>query len=277
MKTVFTIFLLLSSFAFGQNNRFIYEVDYRKDSAETYSTKEFYHLDVKNDKVKYYSKVYFVLDSLMRNNLPMSMPEQPSMTNVAVLDRKSGIYSEFIPLEYEILKLNEKPVQSWKLLNETKTYAGLKTQKAVTNWGGRYWEAWFTKEIPLNFGPYKFAGLPGLIVELADSKGNYNFRLVKSEKFEHGEVKTIDTFPTVATATYEQLRKKKLSTYEDPLAFLNTTDANFKDANSEGIYLNDGTMVTKENIRDVRQQQRLKIKKYNNPIELDKVIHYPEK
>ena len=36
-------------------------------------------------------------------------------------------------------------------------------------------------------------------------------------------------------------------------------------------------MVTKENIRDVRQQQRLEIKKYNNPIELDKAIHYPEK
>jgi hypothetical protein len=41
------------------------------------------------------------------------------------------------------------------------------------------WTAWFTKEINVSDGPYKFSGLPGLIVKLEDDRGDYKFDLVK--------------------------------------------------------------------------------------------------
>ena len=56
---------------------------------------------------------------------------------------------------------------------------GYSAQKAVAEFGGRVWTAWFTKEIPLSDGPYKFSGLPGLIVKLEDDKGDYKFDLMK--------------------------------------------------------------------------------------------------
>lgn len=50
-------------------------------------------------------------------------------------------------------------------------------QKATARYGGRNWIAWFTEEIPISEGPYKFNGLPGLIFEIYDDKENYKFTL----------------------------------------------------------------------------------------------------
>lgn len=53
-------------------------------------------------------------------------------------------------------------------------------QKAKTFFGGRYWEAWFSNDTPLQEGPYKFKGLPGLIYEMRDSKNNFIYQFPMS-------------------------------------------------------------------------------------------------
>jgi len=65
----------------------------------------------------------------------------------------------------------------WKLKKEYKTVLGYKAQKATLDYGGRKWIAWFTKEIPVNYGPYVFGGLPGLIIDISDSEGDYVFTM----------------------------------------------------------------------------------------------------
>lgn len=62
----------------------------------------------------------------------------------------------------------------WQITGETAIIRGFKCRKAKTDKivHGRDGiikhpvEAWFTTEIPLNFGPVGYAGLPGLIVQL---------------------------------------------------------------------------------------------------------------
>lgn len=63
----------------------------------------------------------------------------------------------------------------WQLLDEYKNISGYKCQKAATKFRGRNYEAWFTSEIPLSFGPWKFNGLPGLILEIYDHSGEVYF------------------------------------------------------------------------------------------------------
>ncbi|MFD2551858.1 GLPGLI family protein [Bizionia sediminis] len=57
---------------------------------------------------------------------------------------------------------------NWKITNETKKIGTYLAYKAQTNFRGRLYNAWFTYGIPLSYGPWKFHGLPGLILEIKD-------------------------------------------------------------------------------------------------------------
>ena len=46
---------------------------------------------------------------------------------------------------------------------------------ATANYHGRDWTAWFTPDIPLQEGPWKLCGLPGLILEANESTGQHSF------------------------------------------------------------------------------------------------------
>lgn len=70
----------------------------------------------------------------------------------------------------------------WVLTGDTATIKGFKAQKATCDFGGRSWVAWFTPEIPYSDGPHKFNGLPGLILNLHDSRNHYVFELISIEK-----------------------------------------------------------------------------------------------
>ena len=67
---------------------------------------------------------------------------------------------------------------NWKIeANKDTIISGNKCLKASTKIWGRKFIAWFTLEIPLSYGPYKFCGLPGLIVQISDSKKQHSFTI----------------------------------------------------------------------------------------------------
>ena len=57
---------------------------------------------------------------------------------------------------------------NWNITSEKKKIEAYNCLKATTIFRGREYIAWFTPEIPLSDGPYKFWGLPGLILEIQD-------------------------------------------------------------------------------------------------------------
>jgi len=97
--------------------------------------------------------------------------------------KQKGITNVFFNDPDGKLRYEEKVQMTWVLYGETKIINGIKCQMAAINKYGRRWIAYFSKDYPQSLGPYKFTGLPGLIFELYDTKGDYHFTLTKVEKF----------------------------------------------------------------------------------------------
>jgi GLPGLI family protein len=85
---------------------------------------------------------------------------------------------------YTVYRYNEPATLfKWKILpGQSSIIAGYSCQKATTTYAGREYEAWFTREVPISEGPYKFYGLPGFIVKIRDTRKQYDFELVKLTK-----------------------------------------------------------------------------------------------
>src|SRR5690606_35886422 len=75
---------------------------------------------------------------------------------------------------YSIMRVSMKPflvkdsmsIFNWKIENEFKDIIGYKCQKATAEYRGRTYVAFFTTATPFNNAPWKFANLPGLILEV---------------------------------------------------------------------------------------------------------------
>jgi GLPGLI family protein len=85
-----------------------------------------------------------------------------------------------IPLD-SYLYTENLPLFNWTITGDTTMFLGYRVHKATTQFGGRDWIAWFAPEIPYNDGPYKFNGLPGLILKIHDIRNHYAFEVVAIE------------------------------------------------------------------------------------------------
>jgi GLPGLI family protein len=275
MKTNFIALVLIivfNNYSIAQTHRFIYDVVYKKDSTSNITTKENYILDIGTKETKYYTYDFFVADSLITNNIPFPKEMKLNTSDIIVHKNNNNEFFQYDLLENTVLQLQTNDTQKWNLSQEKKNVKNLSLQKAITTWGGRNWTAWFAEEIPFQEGPYKFHGLPGLIVEIYDDKKNYHFELVRSEKIKEEENQFIEMSEKLGIPiTWEKYKTAKLKYYESPVNFIKNSAEN-----SEQLYLNDGTIVNSKNSKEIDEQLRNSIRKYNNPIELDKVIAYPK-
>lgn len=74
--------------------------------------------------------------------------------------------------EYE----EDMPKISWDYLEGDTLICGYKCQKAVGKLRGRTWNVWFTPDIPVQDGPWKLCGLPGLILQAEESEHIFWFK-----------------------------------------------------------------------------------------------------
>jgi GLPGLI family protein len=72
-------------------------------------------------------------------------------------------------------------VLDWTIKPDTATFFNYPCQKASLRFRGRNYEAWFAAQIPINDGPWKFFGLPGLILKVQDTDGQFDFECIGLE------------------------------------------------------------------------------------------------
>lgn len=70
---------------------------------------------------------------------------------------------------------------NWYITNEQKKIDNYNVTKATGKFRGRNYTVWFTPEIPVNAGPWKLNGLPGLIMEAEDDAKAITLKVIKIE------------------------------------------------------------------------------------------------
>lgn len=66
----------------------------------------------------------------------------------------------------------------WTMLPGEETVMGYVCNKAETTFRGRKWIAYYTFDIPYRYGPWKFSGLPGLILKVIDEEENFKWEAI---------------------------------------------------------------------------------------------------
>ncbi len=192
----FVMFSLIKSY--GQTTRYIYETSVNPDSINLVTMKtERTFLDIKANRSLFISENKLIRDSLFASFKPEEKgnkkKEDKDFSKSGKIKRPEATFFEYfitkdIPEQKvyyhdrvgakQIYYPEDRPIK-WEITSDVQNQNGYPSQKAVVNFGGRIWTAWFTKDINISDGPYKFSGLPGLIVKLEDDKGDYRFDLVK--------------------------------------------------------------------------------------------------
>lgn len=128
----------------------------------------------------------YVLDSLITTgrigaNDVMGQMKYDTAINESVIN-KGGNLSVLENIMGKKYLYNETPKIQWKIAQEKKQLNNITTRKAEAFAFGRKWTAWYAEDLPLNFAPYKFFGLPGLVYAIYDDKNEYLFTLNQFKK-----------------------------------------------------------------------------------------------
>ena len=77
----------------------------------------------------------------------------------------------------------------WQLQRGDSVVCEYPCHKATATFRGRTWTVWYTLDLPYSDGPWKFCGLPGLILHAYDSEGLFRFNCIGIEKGDGLEIK----------------------------------------------------------------------------------------
>ena len=288
MKKLATLFLFVGLMISAQNNRVIYEYKYASDSTKIDSLKtEWMYLDINKTGSEYYSKSAFESDSIINESIKKQMAS--GMKSISVSrNRQGGEVSYEVEKTYPDYKMSlitnigndtykvseDRPI-NWTISTEKKKIGEFQTQKATTHFAGRNWIAWFTADVPIQDGPYKFSGLPGLIVEIADEKNSHKIELKGLKKITETVQEEANTqgkdIPFLKKKPIDVNRAKYLkivAQYEnDPVQGMREVLGR---PNSKVMININGKEISdpKDILRELEKNAREEMKKNNNKIEL---------
>jgi len=217
----FVLFFILAGFllcysCYGQEKthyKCFYQFNMLRDTTKNeYFRQEIYIVQISDNLTKGFTYQKFYIDSLRKSSPELyhklfsasvkeSIDAMRRTGDISYVHNNSFSHGAFASDLYKDYKKDEIQVrdnisihsfiykdelkpQNWEILSDTTTILGYQCQKAQCQWRGRDWVAWFTPEIPINEGPWKFYGLPGLITKLHDTQNHYSFVLIGFQKIE---------------------------------------------------------------------------------------------
>ena len=222
ISVAFGVFFFNLFFCQSEKKKIVYyNYSYNIDSTSTVNNyNEIMALTIKGKESVYKSYNRIKRDSIVENDLKKGN----YVVDFTKLPKVNIFHQVYYNQDKDSLKIFDKIVSKefsysptskieWKLGSEKKRIGEFECQNAFCIVGKRKFEAWFTSSIHLNEGPYRFKGLPGLIIEISDDKKYFQFSLIGIKNFEipvNFNIKAIET-------TEEKFLKIRTDFFKDPV------------------------------------------------------------
>lgn len=145
---------------------------------------------------------------------------------------KKGLFTTKELLGLEHFYVEEKAdVPEWSLQSDSiREIMGYTCHLASAFYKGRLWSAWYAEDIPIDDGPWKLRGLPGLILRAEDSQRHYVIYALGLKQVDGNETiryKSGD-FNADEKVNMKQLAELRKRYYADMAGFINNTNPNVK-------------------------------------------------
>lgn len=208
MKLIITILFVCINFYANCQKNLIVEYKIFENASEYTGT-----LNIPIKKTSYY------YEQLVITNKQSNQTNEISNAGIDITPA-----SEYKKKNYQIYKLESKQISNvlylgdkpvlcnesllpikWEILTERKLFGEYNCIKAKCSFRGRKYIAWFTTQIPTQVGPWKFTGLPGLIIEIKDESQHYSWNVTKLKYVDKSEELIID----------QNLKQYSLKEYEE--------------------------------------------------------------
>lgn len=269
-KLLLSLFALISSITvFSQSYKIIYDFKWKTEEQSKDYNSELTVL-LKNDENSYFeSLAKFKYDSIKTKLVDEGSRSFPSpklqwkLQNLIHKDFKSQttITEENFFDKVYLTTYTCKPI--WKIQQEKSKLFNYNIQKAETDFGGRKWIAWFTNEIPISDGPYKFFGLPGLILKISDSEENFIFE-IKGLTKEQYNIEGRNAYDSKVNLTPKKWETFWNKYQKDPSMIF----ANLNSPNNTFTYVYHGLSVDSKEAKDIyNKTEKEKIDIFKIPIE----------
>ena len=124
--------------------------------------------------------------------------------SVIYKDRNNRIVFSLLYSSYEILNEQKCPFE-WTLTEIQDTVLNYPCKQAEVHFAGRDYVAWYTPDIPIPDGPWKFQGLPGLILKVEDREQLFQFEAIGLDVLENAFITMNDDCEKVPLAYFNKI------------------------------------------------------------------------
>jgi GLPGLI family protein len=260
-KLVFLVFILLGVICNSQ-----------KSVSDIFEYKATYNISAYLDSTDAEFVVKERMELLLGKRISLFSSKAMSVEKTIALHGNSGHTSKTAVTEFPFIILKNKEISerifsqniaedkfyykedsndfNWKLFSDNKKIDQYDCNKATVHWRGRNYIAWYSKQIPVQDGPYKFSGLPGLIVQIYDEDEQYHFQLIGFEKLKK-PLKFKMKYKDFIEMEKNVLEETYITYLKDPFSFLK----------------NPNIKISSETHQAYRKSFTERLAKRNNPIE----------
>lgn len=262
MKALFIAFFLFFNFSYSQDEINL-KIEYNEYMSQhpKITMKSIGKLFV-SKKYSYYKSEPIKNKEKIKNEeggetIILDSNDDDLLSSEIIVNKKENTLTErlyenlFLKKYYAVTE--KTPSMQWKILNEEKKINNYICKKAQVSFRGRTYTAWYTEKIPVFSGPWKFNGLPGLILSISDNDGIYKWE-VKTITYPY-KSKEIDISKVVINSkkykliTLKDFDKKRIEAIREKIETIRARNANRSGYKASYSY---STSLEKEPINEWR-------------------------